>query len=61
MLRSKIGYVAYIDEAGDAGLKTVRPLDPSGASEWLILRRRGRQSRKQLETGALDKTNQIGD
>jgi Protein of unknown function (DUF3800) len=32
-----IGYIAYIDEAGDAGLKSVRPLDPNGASEWLIL------------------------
>lgn len=31
------GYVAYIDEAGDPGLKTVRPLDENGASEWLVL------------------------
>lgn len=31
------GYVAYIDEAGDPGLNKVRPIDPSGASEWLIL------------------------
>lgn len=31
------GYVAYIDEAGDPGLKRVRPIDESGASEWLVL------------------------
>ena len=31
------GYVAYIDEAGDPGLKKVRPIDPNGASEWLML------------------------
>lgn len=30
-------YVAYIDEAGEDGLRTVRPIDPSGSSEWLIL------------------------
>lgn len=31
------GYVAYIDEAGDPGLKRVRPIDANGASEWLVL------------------------
>jgi hypothetical protein len=31
------GYVAYIDEAGDPGLKKVRPIDENGASEWLML------------------------
>ncbi len=31
------GFVAYIDEAGDPGLKKVIPLDKDGASEWLIL------------------------
>lgn len=31
------GYVAYIDEAGDPGLKKVRPIDEDGASEWLML------------------------
>jgi hypothetical protein len=31
------GYIAYIDEAGDPGLKKVRPLDPDGSSEWLML------------------------
>lgn len=30
-------YVAYIDEAGDDGLTRVRPLDPNGSSEWLIV------------------------
>lgn len=31
------GYIAYIDEAGDPGLSRVKPIDPNGASEWLIL------------------------
>ncbi|MFK4723305.1 hypothetical protein ABIE89_004405 [Bradyrhizobium niftali] len=30
-------YVAFIDEAGDPGLKNVRPIDPVGATEWLCL------------------------
>lgn len=30
-------YVLYIDEAGDDGLKRVRPLDDTGASEWLVI------------------------
>jgi len=30
-------YVAYIDEAGDPGLKRVRPIDNPGASEWMTL------------------------
>jgi hypothetical protein len=30
-------YVLYIDEAGDDGLNRVKPIDPNGASEWLIL------------------------
>lgn len=30
-------YILYIDEAGDDGLTKVRPIDPNGASEWLIL------------------------
>ncbi len=34
---TEYGYVAYIDEAGDPGLKKVRPIDPNGASEWLVL------------------------
>lgn len=34
---SQYYYIAYIDEAGDPGLKTIRPLDEDGSSEWLIL------------------------
>lgn len=30
-------YVAYIDEAGDDGLKKIRPFDESGSSEWLMI------------------------
>ncbi|WP_215263409.1 DUF3800 domain-containing protein [Epibacterium ulvae] len=30
-------YILYIDEAGDDGLTKVRPIDPNGASEWLLL------------------------
>lgn len=30
-------YVLYIDEAGDDGLSRVFPVDPNGASEWLLL------------------------
>jgi len=30
-------YIAYIDEAGDDGIRKVRPIDPNGASEWLVL------------------------
>jgi hypothetical protein len=26
-------YMAFIDEAGDPGLNTVRPIDPNGGSE----------------------------
>ena len=31
------GFVAYIDESGDDGLKRVRPKDPTGSSEWFVL------------------------
>lgn len=31
------GYVAYIDESGDDGLKAVKPLTVPGSSEWLVL------------------------
>jgi hypothetical protein len=30
-------YIAYIDEAGDPGLRKVKPLDENGSSEWLVL------------------------
>lgn len=30
-------YIAYIDEAGDDGLKRVRPIDENGSSEWMTL------------------------
>lgn len=30
-------YVAFIDEAGDFGLRYIAPVDQRGASEWLIL------------------------
>lgn len=31
------GYVAYIDESGDDGLRAVKPRSVPGSSEWLIL------------------------
>ena len=30
-------YLAHIDEAGDPGIRRVRPADPNGGSEWLVL------------------------
>ncbi|MCK1756122.1 DUF3800 domain-containing protein [Bradyrhizobium sp. 137] len=33
----KVSYVAYIDESGDDGVASVRPIDPAGASEWFVL------------------------
>jgi hypothetical protein len=30
-------YIACIDEAGDPGIRRVRPIDDPGASEWLVL------------------------
>jgi hypothetical protein len=32
-----VTFVAYIDESGDTGLTNVKPNDPSGATEWLVL------------------------
>ena len=32
-----IGYIAYIDEAGDDGIKKIKTQTASGASEWLVL------------------------
>jgi hypothetical protein len=34
---TKIAFTAYVDEAGDPGIKTVAPLDERGASEWFVL------------------------
>lgn len=34
---SRIGYVAYIDEAGDDGIKKIRTEDEAGGSEWLVI------------------------
>jgi hypothetical protein len=34
---SNTGYIVYLDEAGDFGLRNVAPIDPRGASEWLIM------------------------
>lgn len=31
------GFVAYLDESGDDGLKAVRPAHPTGSSEWFVL------------------------
>jgi hypothetical protein len=30
-------YIAYVDEAGDPGLKRLRPEFPQGSSEWFVL------------------------
>ena len=30
-------YIAYIDEAGDDGIRRIKPIDDPGSSEWLIL------------------------
>jgi hypothetical protein len=34
---SPVGYIAYIDEAGDAGLQNIRTRSTRGASEWLVM------------------------
>jgi hypothetical protein len=31
------GYILYLDEAGDPGIRRVRPRDPNGASPWFVL------------------------
>jgi hypothetical protein len=31
------GYIAFIDESGDDGIKYVKPSDPRSASEWMVL------------------------
>jgi hypothetical protein len=30
-------YIAFIDEAGDPGISRVKPIDPVGGSEWLVI------------------------
>lgn len=30
-------FIAYIDESGDPSLKRVRPIDPTGSTEWLVI------------------------
>ncbi|GAB1381375.1 DUF3800 domain-containing protein [Pararhodobacter aggregans] len=37
MTKVDYGYVLFIDEAGDDALTKVRPIDPDGASEWLVI------------------------
>lgn len=32
-----VRFVAYIDEAGDTGIQSVKPSNPTGATEWLVL------------------------
>jgi hypothetical protein len=32
-----VSFVAYIDESGDTGLESVKPINERGASEWLVL------------------------
>lgn len=35
--RPQYHYIAYIDEAGDPGLRRVKPRSPNGSSEWFIV------------------------
>lgn len=50
-------YVLYIDEAGDDGLKRVRPIDDVGASEWLVIS--GVLVRSNNEEGVVDWVREI--
>ena len=36
-MMQSVGYIAYIDEAGDAGLRQIRTKVEGGASEWLVM------------------------
>lgn len=36
-IKKPYGFIAYVDESGDDGLKRVRPTHPEGSSEWLVL------------------------
>lgn len=31
------GYAIFVDEAGDPGIRAVRPIVPNGASEWFVM------------------------
>ena len=33
----RVGYIAYIDEAGDDGIKKIRTSSEGGASEWMVI------------------------
>ena len=35
--RMNYEYVLFVDESGDDGLTKVKPIDPDGASEWLVI------------------------
>jgi hypothetical protein len=37
LMESPIGYIAYIDEAGDDGIKKIRSETENGSSEWLVI------------------------
>lgn len=37
LIQEPYEYILYIDEAGDDGLKRVRPVDENGSSEWLFI------------------------
>jgi hypothetical protein len=50
-------YVAYIDESGDQGLQKVKPIDPDGSSEWLIVA--GVLIRKGYEASAAGSVSEI--
>lgn len=36
-LTRQLGFIAFIDEAGDPSVKRVAPLTPGGATEWFVL------------------------
>lgn len=37
MDRNNHDYVLFIDEAGDDGLKRMKPIDANDSSEWLVI------------------------
>jgi Protein of unknown function (DUF3800) len=37
LMKPPIGYIAYIDEAGDDGIKKIRTETEKGGSEWLVI------------------------